>query len=69
MKPRLIIHMKSGKTVGVTHEDVKEYLVRYSDWLATGDEELAPVIDVRDQFGAGVVVHFANIEYLEVEGR
>ena len=72
MRPRLIIHMKSGKTVGATMDpaDIRDYLLRYSDWCAVGEQpESAPVIDFRDPQGAGLVVPFSSIEYMEAEGR
>lgn len=69
MKPKLLIHMKSGRSVALTLDAsvAADYCRQYSDWLSVGDESDAPLIDAADRFGGRLVVHFSNIEYLEIE--
>lgn len=71
MNPQLVINLKSGKTKALTlPADVAQDMCRrYNDWLSVGDESDAPIIDVADRQGGRLVVHFSNIEFLEIEAR
>lgn len=69
MRATVHVHTKSGKSLAFTLErgQANDIAVRYSDWLTVGDETDAPIIDIADAQGNRRLIHFSNVEFIEIE--